>query len=85
MAGLQAIPHNDPLGKPAVTWGQRGNGQQASILLGKRREIVSTYQLGVEVGSLTTSETTVHLSAVQITVLRRLFADAISSWVRNAM
>lgn len=45
----------------------------------------SSRQLGVEVGSLTTSETTVHLSAVQITVLRRLSADAISSWVRNAM
>ena len=32
-------------------------------------------------GGPATTETIVHLSTIQITVLSRLFADAISSWV----
>lgn len=33
-------------------------------------------------GSQGTSKTIVHLSSIQITVLNRLFADVIYSWVR---
>lgn len=41
--------------------------------------------LRVEVGSWATTKTIVHLSTIQITVLSRLFADAISSWVKDTM
>lgn len=36
-------------------------------------------------GSWGTTKTIVHLSTIQITVLNRSFADAMSSWVRNTM
>ena len=36
-------------------------------------------------GSWATTKTIVHLSTIQLTVLNRLFADAMSSWVRNTM
>lgn len=32
-----------------------------------------------------TTKTIVHLSTIQITVLSRLYADAIPSWVKNTM
>lgn len=45
----------------------------------------SSKLLRVGVGSWATTKTIVYLSIIQITVLSRLFADAIFSWVRNTM